>query len=292
MHLPVRRSPAARALRRIALALPLALAAWLPADAPAQAPAGRRPQVLVLGTPHLANPGRDAANQQIDDVLAPKRQAELERLAELVAAWRPTKIAVEVPAERDSMLQAAYARYRRDEAPASPAASRSETRQIGMRVARRLGHERLYPVDVPLDLDVNGVFRVAAQSGEGAFVQRAQREIGAMMARADSVLRHGTLVDVVRAANAPAADSTHAFYLQAALIGAPGKDSAYVGARMAADWYARNLMIFANVARLATSPDDRVLVIIGAGHGKLLRDYLRESRLVEVVPAERVLGAR
>jgi hypothetical protein len=134
--------------------------------------------------------------------------------------------------------------------------------------------------------------RVAAQNGRADFAQAAQRTVGAAMARADSVLRRGTLVDAVRAANDPVADAQHALYLQAALVGAPGRDSAYVGARMTADWYARNLMIFANVARLAAAPDDRVLVVIGQGHGKLLREFLRESALVDVAAAGPVLGGR
>ena len=37
-----------------------------------------RPALMILGTAHFANPGRDVINRQVDDVLAPKRQAELQ----------------------------------------------------------------------------------------------------------------------------------------------------------------------------------------------------------------------
>jgi hypothetical protein len=51
--------------------------------------------VLVLGTYHMDNPGPDLHNTKADDVLAPKRQAEIEELTAVLARFRFTKIAVE-----------------------------------------------------------------------------------------------------------------------------------------------------------------------------------------------------
>ena len=41
----------------------------------------KKARVLVLGVLHMANPGKDMFNLQVDDVLAPKRQKELSELA-------------------------------------------------------------------------------------------------------------------------------------------------------------------------------------------------------------------
>ena len=38
-------------------------------------------EVMVLGSYHFGNPGRDVNNQKVDSVLVPKKQAELEALA-------------------------------------------------------------------------------------------------------------------------------------------------------------------------------------------------------------------
>lgn len=48
---------------------------WPQADA--------RPEILVLGTYHMANPGHDIHNLQADDVLSPKRQQEIAQLLEV-----------------------------------------------------------------------------------------------------------------------------------------------------------------------------------------------------------------
>src|SRR2546425_494593 len=82
----------------------LALAMGSTITAPAQKAAAQKPEppatparaeVLVLGTYHMANPGHDIFNMQADDVLAPKRQAEITQLIEVLKRFHPTKIAVE-----------------------------------------------------------------------------------------------------------------------------------------------------------------------------------------------------
>jgi len=76
-------------------------------------------------------------------------------------------------------------------------------------------------------------------------------------------------------------DVAHGVYLLMAQV---GKDGDAKGAEVVGGWYQRNLYIYANLMRLVESPEERVLLVIGAGHAKLLRDYLRGSpnaRLVE-----------
>ena len=53
------------------------------------------PEILVLGTYHMSNPGRDIYNMQADDVLSPKRQQEMAQLIEVLKKFHPTKIAIE-----------------------------------------------------------------------------------------------------------------------------------------------------------------------------------------------------
>ena len=53
------------------------------------------------------------------------------------------------------------------------------------------------------------------------------------------------------------------------------------------NWYKRNMRMFANVARHTQFPDDNVLVIVGSGHLKIMRDLAREAPyfcLVEPTP--------
>ena len=108
----------------------LALVAALPAVAqpsPAEKPA--RAEVLVLGVYHMANPGRDIFNTQADDVLAPKRQAEIEQVTAALKKFNPTKIVVEGDVFDDRITKN-YADY----LAGKHELTRNEIEQIGFRL--------------------------------------------------------------------------------------------------------------------------------------------------------------
>lgn len=135
--------PQPRASRWRCLPL-LALSALMPAYAHA-APAQQPPRLLVLGTPHLANPGKDSTNLVVPDVLAADRQRELVDLVDALARWQPDRIAVEWPVTEQAALDHAYANYR--DGRGAPA--RDEIHQLAFRLAQRLGLPHVDAVDVP-----------------------------------------------------------------------------------------------------------------------------------------------
>ncbi len=71
----------------------------------------QKPTVMILGSTHLANPGMDVYNTKMDDVLAPKRQREIEQLVTQLKAFRPTKIAIEADERFDDKINADYRGY-------------------------------------------------------------------------------------------------------------------------------------------------------------------------------------
>src|SRR3546814_9808231 len=93
-------------------------------------------------------------------------------------------------------------------------------------------------------------------------------------------MRCTPIADWYRALNTPAArDRLNRIYYDYALIGDGETDP---GAVWVGNWYTRNLRIFGHLVRLA-KPDDRVLVLYGAGHGFLLDQDARQSGAFDVV---------
>ncbi|MDE0687385.1 MAG: DUF5694 domain-containing protein [Candidatus Poribacteria bacterium] len=67
----------------------------------------------------------------------------------------------------------------------------------------------------------------------------------------------------------------HQAYLRLARI---GLGEQYPGANWLAHiWYYRNLKIYVNLTRIAESTDDRILLIIGAGHVYLIQQFFEEA---------------
>jgi hypothetical protein len=238
--------------------------------------------VLVIGSYHMSNPGLDAVSITADNVLAPKRQREIEELAARLVAFRPTKVGVEIPYGRDTSSNALYRRY----VQGTHALDHTEMQQLGFRVAKSASLPRIYGVDYDLDVNPAGVMVWALTHGQPELPMAAQGLSSKLVAEADSMMKHATVAQIITALNSPRADSAHAIYLAALRVGA---DTSYVGANMTARWYERNLKIASNVLRLIDSSSDRVLVIIGAAHAPILREILAQVPGVKLVPAGDVL---
>lgn len=264
---------------RAAVLFVLMLSAAAPAHAQDPAP---RAQVMILGTHHMDNPGLDYANPAVDDVLAPRRQAEMAAVAQALAEFRPTRIAIEAEPRHDSLFNTRYAQYR----AGRYTLGRNEIDQLGYRLAGMLGHERVYPVDYRLDMDFGGVMQFAGQNGQGELAQRMGSTVQAIVAEMNARIATSSIGAVLAEANATRADSMHGWYLVMATV---GRDTTYKGAEEVANWYTRNLYIFANIARVA-QPGERVLVIMGSGHGTLLRQFVDESPDLDLVSAEPYLS--
>lgn len=98
---------------------------------------------MILGRAHLANPGADAFNFRMDDVVAPKRQREIEQLVTQLKAFQPTKIAIEADERFDPKINADYHGY----LEGTYQLKRGESNQIGFRLAKQIGHPKMYCVD-------------------------------------------------------------------------------------------------------------------------------------------------
>jgi len=247
-------------------------------SAAAQQP--QRAEVLVLGVYHMNNPGRDVFNMQVDDVLAPKRQAEIAQVIEALKRFNPTKIAVEADVYSDRRPKE-YADYLNGKHELT----RNEIEQLGFRLGKELGHKTVYPVDVDGDFPWQRFVNYAKGSGRTKEIDALMGEIGAMVKAQNAYLGSHTILETLLYMNADAkvAADVGSYYRQAE-IGEPGD---WAGADLVADWFRRNVRIYSNVMKLVASPNERVLVIYGAGHlGWLQHDFasnpnVRLRRLAE-----------
>jgi hypothetical protein len=247
---------AKRAAATIVLTFSLCLARPILAEEP---PAQTRAEVLVLGTYHMNNPGRDIFNTQADDVLAPKRQTEIAQVVAALARFKPTKIAIESDVSSDRAPKQ-YAEY----LAGTHELTRSETEQIGFRLAKMLGHKTIYPVNTDGEFPFARLVKFAKATGREKELDALQAEVGAMVKAQNEYLASHSVLNMLVYMNADERVAEHVgFYFRQAELGEPWD---WAGADLVADWFRRNMRIYSNVTGLIESPNERVLVIYGAGH--------------------------
>jgi len=242
-----------------------------------------RPEVLVLGVYHMANPGHDINNMQADDVLAPKRQQEIAELIAVLKKFRPTKIAIESDYGTDTRPKqfAEYLAGKRE-------LTRNEIEQIGFRLAKEMGHKTIYPVDADGDFPWKRVVDYTKATGDSAKFEAISGRWAEMVKEEGEFLKTHSVLDTLLYANSDerVARDVATYYL-VSRFGEPGD---YAGPDLLAEWYRRNIRIYNNVIKITSSPDDRVLVIFGSGHlGWLRQDFandptVRLRKLEEFAP--------
>ncbi len=225
----------------------------------AQTAPAQRAEILILGAYHMANPGRDIFNMSADDVLSPKRQAEIAELLETLKRFRPTKIAVESTVYEDRRPKQ-YAEY----LAGKYTLTSNGIEQVGFRLAKELGMKAIFPVDIDGEFPMQRVVNYAKATGRSQILDQLMAEIGEMVKRQDSYLKSHSILETLLYMN----DDQHVaedmgFYFREARLGEPGD---YAGPDLVTSWYQRNIRIYNNIAQLIESPNERVLAIYGAGH--------------------------
>lgn len=247
--------------------LSMSAAAWAQSDA--------RPEILVLGTYHMANPGHDIYNMKADDVLSEKRQQEITQLIEVLKKFHPTKIAIEADPGSER-VEKQYSDY----VAGKYILSRNEIDQIGYRLAKELGHRTVYGVDEEGDFPWPRVVDYAKANGRKDKLDAISAEWGVMVKQQDEFLASHTVLETLVYMNTDEkAAKDVANYYAVVPYGDPGD---YAGPDLLAAWFQRNIRIYRNIVSLVEGPNDRILVIYGAGHLGWLRQDIANDASVKL----------
>lgn len=170
-------------------------------------------------------------------------------------------------------LQTAYERYLAADGETD---RRNEIAQIGFRLARRLGHETVYPFDYRMGIGNDSIGAYLGRNPDAARARAARsQEIQQSLVAEDSLLRRVGLVEYYRYINSEERirSGNELMYRAIAL----GDGANYGGPRMLSRWYDRNFRMVHHLTRLSDDAGNRVLVLVGSGHVLPLRHILDVS---------------
>jgi hypothetical protein len=239
---------------------------------------GERPLLMVVGVAHFDNPARDVVNTKVDNVLTPTRQKEIIAVVDQLAKFHPNYVAVEWQATQQAKLDARYAAYR----AGTYELTGDERDQLGLRLAAKLQLPRVDAVDwldEPPGKDEDYDFESYATAPEAKARLTALRD-PKKGAQESAVLGRTTMGGFLAYLNRPEIlNEKNREYYDYALL---GDDEKAPGANWVGAWHTRNLRIFAKLVRIADKPNDRILVIYGAGHAYLLNQYATDSHAFRI----------
>jgi hypothetical protein len=257
----------------MSLLLHLLLAPALASPPPAT-PQPAPVKVMIVGTFHMANPGHDIHNFKVDDMLAPKRQAEIAALTSGLARFQPTRVVT----EEDMGVSEQYPKYLAGTLPPS----RNEIVQVAFRLASLMGLKSVQGIDVSVDFPYPPVEAYAKAHGQSALLDRLSAGTEADLQAMGKALAEKGVGGALRYLNDPAqVRASQDWYRSILRIGAGNEQPAV---DLLTNWYRRNFLICANPIQVS-QPGDRIAVLYGAGHAHLLRQWASETPGFELVEA-------
>ena len=254
----------------------------------APAPGPEPIQVMIVGSFHFDNPGRDINNASIDPVTTPAKQAELAAVAEGLRRFHPTAVAVErIATDTTTLLDQRYPAF----TPADLLTNADERAQIGYRLANLEGLTRVYAIDEQPDEGERDYFPFdklmswAAAHHKEAELAALNAPVAAYVADLSARQRTETLGALLADTNRRDHPINGTMDLYYGLLQF-GDAVEQPGAELNSGWYERNAKIFAKLM-LTAKPGDRIVVVYGAGHAFWLRHFIENTPgyvLVDSVP--------
>lgn len=262
----------------------LCLLGWL-AALPALAQT-KPTDLLLIGTFHFHNPGADVAKVKSFDILSPAAQAELEKMTGQLARLQPTKFFVEWPQNEQAELDQVYRQYLGGPAQYEAFVKatyqprqydfylKNEIVQLAFRTGKKAGLTKMYALDYnKTDFPFDSVRKAMQEAHQDALRQAVDAAIKTMETSFNQRVATYSLTQLLLAENTPESlRNNKALYLH--LLNRAGTVSNFAGAYLVSEWYRRNLYMYSVVQKTVTPADSNVLVLVGAGHAAMLREFV------------------
>ncbi|MEL6810212.1 MAG: DUF5694 domain-containing protein [Bacteroidota bacterium] len=223
------------------------------------------PEVSLLGIFHFAGTS-DFSSVEFEPLSSEKRQQEILELVERLKKYEPTKVLVEYPYEERFHLDSIFQLYLKDGYPLTL----NEIDQVGFRLAKAMNHRHIYAIDHHLSLPFEALSEFANEHQSEQF-QAMLKGIKEQDSIESDYLRDHSITEYLYYRNSKEEDIRNKDqYLNKTLKF--GDETHFIGASFTAKWWERNLIMMSHIDKNMEA-NDRLLVIVGAAHRAVLKDF-------------------
>ena len=244
----------------------------------------KKVNVILMGTMHFNNPGKDAAKSEEINILNPERQNDLEKITQKINKnYKPSKVFVEYPAKNQNELDRLYKLYKDGKAYYQNDTltkawqkryyEEGEIFQFGFRLAKKAGNSEVYAMDYPADMRFD-LFRQKANEMKTLPENAFQEEMKKSTLASRRCFSQNNLADILKCFNKPEElQRNKAVYIS--LFNRLNKAPDFYGSDLVAGWYRRNLIMFSNIQNQVSDNDENIVIIVGQGHAALMEEFIR-----------------
>ncbi len=251
-------------------------------------------EILLIGTFHFNNPGADVVKNDVFDVMTENGQQQLEQLTDKIVKFKPTKIFTEWEVADQEALNKLYQKYLNgtyfDDKSLSDFYRKGEIFQLAFRVAKKLNHKKVYAIDpTEKSFDYPLVMKAIEENKQNklkAQLEKTMKEFGEQATKDAETL---SLEEIYLKTNTLEQNIANIEIYTELLIKAGSLQNS-AGAEVVAQWYKRNLRMWANIQKQINEKDKRVMVLLGSGHTAILDQIVSRNSHWKTADLKKVLN--
>jgi len=226
----------------------------------------RETEIVLVGTYHFAYQ---------EDVLRDKK-AEILELVDFLAAFNPSKVAVEWERSEQEELNKGYIKSEENY-------EMNEIEQVGFRLATKLDHKKIFAVNWAGSLTQEEMMALNQSIQEN--YPDVLQGVEAFSERSAALSPEQTLLESYRNLNnQELTKELEQMYLSFLAVENNGQN---IGVSFLSKWIERELVIVKNISEILEKPKERILLIVGGDHLWMLNKLFVGKGWTVINPFER-----
>lgn len=259
----------------------------------------KQKEILLIGTFHFHNPGADIAKTDKFNVLTEGAQKELQIIAERIKDFAPDKIFVEWDFNDADALDSLYNLYLNNnyfdyvnkKYPKSTFYKENEIFQLAFRAAKLSGNKKVYGIDVQTDFSFDSLLLAIDRANQTELKDRIFNRVKEFEQIDNENRKRYSLTKLILECNKQGnRDFDLGSYIT--MFNTAGKYDDFTWPALVANWYKRNLLMYSFVQKLTEKNDDKIVVLLGASHIALLKQFADLDENFKVVELSDILNKK
>jgi hypothetical protein len=245
----------------------------------------KKKQILLIGSFHFANPGLDVAKVNTFNVMTDKSKKELVSITDKIVEFGPNKIFVEWNYKKQDKLDKFYAKNT-DSLLNNKA---DEIVQLALRSAKKLGHKKLFAIDYnQTSFPYDSLLKGMKEANQLDLLKSNEIEMVNYEKSQNEKISKYTLTKLLLDLNSKESIKIdREWYL--GIANRVGTVDNFVGAYLVSEWYRRNLYMYSLIQKLTEAKDDKIMVLLGASHAAIIREFVKNDPNFEIVELAAIL---
>lgn len=245
----------------------------------------KKKQILLIGTFHFENPGLDVAKVSTFNVMTDKSQKELVNIANKIVKFGPDKIFV----ERNYMKQDKLDKFYAKNTDSLLSKNADEIVQIALRSAKKMGHKKLFAIDYnQTSFPYDSLLKGMKGANQIDLLKSNELQMTNYEKSQNEKISKYNLTDLLLDLNSKESIKNDLEWYIGTANRAGAIDN-FVGAYLVSEWYRRNLYMYSLVQKLTEAKDDKIMILLGAGHVAIIREFIKNDPNFEIVELAAIL---